>query len=213
MTLQNRVDPWGNLIANPSKHAELMGNRGVLHNTERQIIRKWKLKAWITCLTQFKDTKRVIFAPNHYSELFFLDEATAFAAGHRPCAECQRQRSNQFKILWLETNSSNKKIKLSEIDEQLHLERIDKDQNKITFQAMIKDLPIGTCIEYMNDFVMIVAEQHYLLWSFDGYKNKIDIEAESIVNVITPKSIVNIFKHGFIPYFHPSAQKIVCNNQ
>lgn len=213
MTLQNRVDPCGNLIANPSKHAVLMGNRGVLHNTERQIIRKWKFKAWITCLTQFKGNKRVIFAPNHYSELFFLDEATAFAAGHRPCAECQRQRSHQFKIMWLETNPTNKKIKLSEIDEQLHLERIDQDQNKLTFQAMIKDLPIGTCIEYMNDFVMIFAVQHYLLWSFDGYKNKIEIDAESIVNVITPKSIVNIFKHGFIPHFHPSAQKIVCNDQ
>ncbi|WP_296282164.1 hypothetical protein [uncultured Acinetobacter sp.] len=209
MTLQNRVDPWGNLIANPSKHALLMGNRGVLHNTEKHIVRKWKLKAWIICLTQFNDNKRVIFSPQRYSELFFLDEATAFAAGHRPCAECQRQRSQQFKTMWIKTNTSENKMKLSQIDAQLQLERIVENDHKITFQTSLMDLPIGSCFEYANQAVMIVAKHCYLIWSFDGYEKPIDIDDESIVKVLTPHSIVETFKQGLVPHFHPSAQKII----
>lgn len=217
MTLQNRVDPWGNLNAHPSKQATLMGNRGVLHNDLKEIVRPWRLKAWINCVTEFKGNKRRLFSPNRYSELFFLDEATAFSASHRPCAECQRPRSNQFKTAWLQANLSDHcteqrphtKIKLSEIDKQLHQERIDQDHSKVTFDARIQDLPVGTSVEYLGQTLMIVATRVYLKWSFDGYTDALKLEDETTVKVLTPQSIVNAFQYAFTPTFHPSVQQFM----
>ena len=91
MSLQNRVDPWGALNAFSARGAWL-GNRGILHNEHQQVVVQWRGKAWITCLLDFKGRANTVFAPGAYSQLFFLDEASAFAAGHRPCAECRRHR-------------------------------------------------------------------------------------------------------------------------
>ncbi len=94
--LQNRVDPWGYLRAT-SARGSLMGNRGILHNQEKRIVRPWAHKAWIACLLSYGSVRRAVFAPGNYSELFFLDEATALSAGHRPCGQCQRERYRLFK--------------------------------------------------------------------------------------------------------------------
>ncbi|HEV2353312.1 MAG TPA: hypothetical protein VGR89_03670 [Puia sp.] len=101
--LQNRVDPRGSLIKTTARGA-WMGNRGVIHDGQRNIIRPWKLKAWLTCQLVFKDRHRQVMAPDRYTELFFLDEATAFSAGHRPCAECRRSAFNRFKMAWIVAN-------------------------------------------------------------------------------------------------------------
>src|ERR1700743_3660322 len=101
--LQNRVDPQGNIIKTTARGA-WMGNRGQLHNEQRQIVRPFKLKAWLTCLLQFNGRKREVMSPQRYTELFFLDEATAFAAGHRPCFECRRKDYDLFKSFWLQGN-------------------------------------------------------------------------------------------------------------
>jgi len=98
--LQNRVDPLGNIIKTPAR-GQWMGNRGVIHNDKKEILRPFKLKAWITCKLEFKNWKRQVMTPNRYTELFFLDEATAFGAGHRPCFECRRDDYNLFKSYWL----------------------------------------------------------------------------------------------------------------
>jgi hypothetical protein len=103
MPLQNRVDPWGRLVA-LNLRGTWLGNRGILHNEKKKIIAPWRHKAWVTCQLEFKGRKRQIFSPGSYSELFFLDEVTAFAAGHRPCAECRRDRYNEFKAAWLAMN-------------------------------------------------------------------------------------------------------------
>src|SRR5262245_6877749 len=92
---QNRVDPFGRLHAVEAR-GTWMGNRGVLHNERGQVVAQWRLKRWITCTLSFKNRWRPVFTPRRYSELFFLDEATAFSAGHRPCAECRRERYNEF---------------------------------------------------------------------------------------------------------------------
>ena len=97
--LQNRVDPWGRLIADRAR-GSLMGNRGVLHDADQQIRKSHALKRWIICQLEFKGRRRQIMQPGQYTELFFLDEATALAAGHRPCAECQRERFNEFRTAW-----------------------------------------------------------------------------------------------------------------
>lgn len=100
MPLQNRVDPFGNLIRTAVR-GTMMGNRGgVLHNANREIVRGYKSKRWITCVLEFRGRHRVVMSANRYKELFFLDEAVAFAAGHRPCAECRRERYNAFKDAW-----------------------------------------------------------------------------------------------------------------
>src|ERR1700730_14192737 len=103
--LQNRVDPFGRLIRTTARGA-WMGNRGLIHNEYQQIVRTFRLKAWITCRLEFKGWYRKVMSPNRYTELFFLDEATAFSAGHRPCAECRREDFNRFKAAWLQGNSS-----------------------------------------------------------------------------------------------------------
>src|ERR1700760_1777025 len=101
--LQNRVDPEGNIIRT-SARGSWMGNRGIIHDEQQNVLRAFKLKAWITCVLAFKGRKRPVMAPNRYTELFFLDEATAFSAGHRPCFECRRQDAGRFKSLWIKAN-------------------------------------------------------------------------------------------------------------
>ncbi|MEO8821838.1 MAG: hypothetical protein ABI267_08810 [Ginsengibacter sp.] len=96
--LQNRVDPFGNIIKTTAR-GSWMGNRGILHNDQQQVLRPFKLKAWITCKLEFNGRKRPVMAPHRYTGLFFLDEATSFAAGHRPCFECRRQDYHKFKTL------------------------------------------------------------------------------------------------------------------
>src|SRR5215472_11062105 len=100
MPLQNRVDPYGNLFRTAAR-GTFMGNRGgAIHNERREIVRRYASRRWITCVLQFKDRHREVMAPGRYTELFFLDEAVSFAAGHRPCAECRRQRYNEFRQAW-----------------------------------------------------------------------------------------------------------------
>src|SRR5580658_4307221 len=95
MPKQNRVNPFGEIIATPER-GTFMGNRGVLHDDQGRIRRKWQGKRWIVCVLEFRGRKRKMMTPSRYTELFFLDEATALAAGHRPCAECRRDRSTLF---------------------------------------------------------------------------------------------------------------------
>src|ERR1700761_3400486 len=101
--LRNRVTPQGDIIKTPARGA-WMGNRGVIHDEHKQIRRSFKLKAWITCLLQFKGRHREVMTPGRWTELFFFDEATAFSAGHRPCGECRRHDYRRFKAAWLEGN-------------------------------------------------------------------------------------------------------------
>ena len=85
MSLPNRVNPFGELFATPAR-GTLMGNRGgVIHNAAQQIVRQYRSRQWITCKLEFKGRRRKVMTPGLYTELFFLDEAVALAAGHRPC--------------------------------------------------------------------------------------------------------------------------------
>ena len=206
MALQNRVDPWGKLHA-VNVLGSWMGNRGILHNSDKQIITQWRHKQWVTCALNFKGRKREIFAPNSYSELFFLDEATALAAGHRPCAECRRERFKEFKTIWFQANPQygNETSSISVIDKQLHLERVDRAKSKVTFNAVVSSLPDGTIFEHDGNAYLIWKGQ-YFLWSHDGYlKSSLALKTRDCVSVLTPESIVAIYRHGFKPQIHSSA--------
>ncbi len=198
--LQNRVDPFGNLIMTKAR-GSWMGNRGILHNENQEVQRLFKLKAWITCKLEFKKRKRKVMSPNRYTELFFLDEATSFAAGHRPCFECRRSDYNKFKTLWLKGNpeynfDENTSIKL--IDEILHKERMTRDKLKVTFEENIDNIPNGSFV-LIDKKPYVVSDGKMFLWSPLGYENRSALPDTSKLVVLTPKSVVNTFRAGYMP--------------
>lgn len=205
--LQNRVDPWGRLHA-VANRGTLMGNRGILHDDTNQIIRPWAHKGWVTCALTYKTNKRdKPFSVGHYSELFFLDEATAFAAGHRPCATCRRPRFDLFKEAWCRANSCStapRGIAVADIDKALHLERATPGGGKQTYQAATSDLPVGVMVEWQGA-PYLRALHGWLPWSFSGYGRPVQINFEAFVDVLTPRSVVNAFRAGFVPEVHASA--------
>ena len=207
MPLQNRVDPFGSLHAVQAR-GTLLGNRGQLHDANKTIVRAWKTKAWVTCMLEYGDIQRTIFAPDSYSELFFLDEATAFAAGHRPCGSCRNKRYQEFKAQWLAANPESvpgEKPSIAAIDKVLHAERTAQNGDKVTFKAAIETLPFGTIIE-QDGASFLVAGEELFPWSYHGYGQPVSLPmANEKVSVLTPASIVQLFHGGFLPQIHESA--------
>jgi hypothetical protein len=206
--LQNRVDPFGQLIRTSARGA-WMGNRGLIHNDQQQIIRPYRLKAWITCVLEFKGRHREVMTPNLYTELFFLDEATAFSAGHRPCAECRRADFNRFKAAWVQGNPLymyNMKTPIGEIDEILQRERIDLKGGKSTYREKLGDLPVGSFIQYKDKPYIIRYPNRVIKWTPFGYTDTIKRPLATEVDVLTPKSIVNSFRSGYLPQINETAR-------
>ena len=210
MPHQNRVTPTGELMAT-SARGTLMGNRGRLHTPERKIVRPWQLKAWITCLLEFKNYHRKIMSSNTWTELFFLDEITAFAAGHRPCAYCRPQDFKRFKELWMAANPNlvtGQSIKF--VDEVLHKERVSKNKTKLFYDELLRNLPIGTMFMLPK-----IANQYFALgnnnlfkWTPQGYESHATISGETPVRVLTPRSVVKTFAQGYEPKFHDSSLRL-----
>jgi len=185
-----------------------MGNRGILHDEANSIVRPWAHKAWVTCLLEFKNIKRPKpFSHGNYSELFFVDEATAFAAGHRPCAYCQRARHLEFKGAWVRANVSEDlraSTKMPDIDKVIHAERAVSGGGKKTYDARLVELPHGAIFQH-EDVAYLVSVRGCLPWSFDGYGAPKAMDVAAIVKVLTPRSIVRAFAAGFAPIVHQSA--------
>lgn len=205
--LQNRVDPWGELRAVKAR-GMLMGNRGILHDGQRQIIRQWAHQHWVVCLLEYREIKRPkpFSTPDNYSELFFLDEATAFSAGHRPCNHCQRERSQAFKMAWLRANvdpAEHSRARLASIDKILHGERARRGAAKPTYRTKLTGLPVGSFFEFKSDAYLVAADG-YRRWAFDGYGPLVELSAAE-VDVLTPRSVVGAFASGFVPLIHGSA--------
>jgi hypothetical protein len=207
MPLQNRVDPWGQLQAVNTRGA-LLGNRGIIHNEKKKVVTQWRSKAWITCQIQFKGREIPVFAPDSYSQLFFVDEATAFAAGHRPCAQCRWDRFSEFKAAWVQANREmfdNENPAVAEIDKVLHSERVHEDKRKRTFAAQLGTLPQGTFVEVGRKACLFWRGKLFE-WSFEGYSRSDLSSSPSLsVAVLTPASIVHMFSSGFTPQVHVSA--------
>lgn len=186
-----------------------MGNRGILHDDGDKIVRPWAHKAWVTCLVEFNGIKRPKpFSQGNYSELFFIDEATAFAAGHRPCAHCQRSRYREFKDAWIHANVAEGLLAttlIPAIDRVLHAERCVPGGRKVTFDAPLVELPRGAMFEY--EAAYLVGSGGYLPWSFDGYGAATTIGPAAVVKVLTPQSVIGVFEEGFIPIVHQSANE------
>ena len=198
--LQNRVNPLGDIIRTPARGA-WMGNRGLLHNERQEIVRPYRLIPWITCVLSFKNRHRPVMAPGQYTELFFLDEATSFAAGHRPCKECRREAHGLFKKYWALGNplyALNEHAKIGAIDAVLHAERITVDNTKVLYEAPIGELPDGAFFLQDGKPFLIRGDKLYP-WMPEGYGQAIDRPKETCVMVLTPRSVVNAFSAGYRP--------------
>jgi hypothetical protein len=231
MPRRNRVTPLGELVAHPAR-GTLMGNRGVLHDAEGRIVRRWTTRAWIACVLQFKGRRRQVMAPNRYTELFFLDEATALAAGHRPCAECRRADFLRFRAAWLAGNPGRglgPRPRVAEIDRVLHAERVGPG-GRPTWTAPLADLPDGVMVlgpdagagpdararadaprepsaagADGDAACFLVLRGRLLRWAPGGYEEPRAAPADSLVRVLTPASIAAAIRAGYAPSLHPSA--------
>lgn len=208
MPLQNRVDPWGQLHAVKARGAWL-GNRGIIHNDKKEIVAPWRGQSWVTCALSFEGIQRTIFSPGAYSELFFLDEATAFSAGHRPCADCRRERFKEFKAAWVKANPNLVKSPsptIAEVDKVLHSERAARGEGKVTFESKFKDIPSGVFID-IESKAWLNWEGRLHEWSFTGYvSNQPAPPPSTEVRVLTPASIVRVLSAGFVPQTHASVR-------
>ncbi|NTU80470.1 MAG: hypothetical protein HGA45_14005 [Chloroflexales bacterium] len=213
MPLQNRVTPTGQIIADPARGL-VMGNRGCLHDDQRQVLSQYRVKRWIICHLAFKGRRRQLMTPGKYTELFFLDEATALAAGHRPCAECNRERFQTFGKLWMEANPGvmpGDKLSADVLDAHLHRERISthyyqRDKEKLTYETSLDDLPDGAFIVFGN-----AARPHLVYggalypWSPGGYGPPVARPMGAMSAVLTPPSTVQALAYGYTSCIHPSA--------
>ena len=206
MPRQNRVTPFGDLVAVPERGL-MFGNRGLLHNRERQIVRNSQVRRWIVCQLEFRGRRREIMRPGYYTELFFLDEATALAAGHRPCAECRRPAYNAFRRCWAiaQSGSAERLPFADEMDTQLQQDRLEGRRDKKTYQAEIATLPDGVFIAREGDaWLLWQAALHH--WTPSGYDRRLPRPASGSVKVLTPRATVSVIAVGYTPMVHPSAQ-------
>lgn len=206
MPLQNRVTAFGEIVCAPER-GTLMGNRGGrIHRPDRTLSeRRWASKAWITCRLDFKGRRRQVMAPHSYTELFFLDEATAFAAGHRPCAECRYAEFKRFRELWSVSRRLPGRAYVRDIDALLHRERVGNGRGKGTYRCELGALPDGTMVIYDRQPHLLFAGR-LNRWSLGGYLAAVRYWAQEIVTVLTPPSIVAVFLAGYCPATHPSLQ-------
>ena len=208
MPLQNRVNPFGEIIATPHRGA-FTGNRGIIHSDGQKITKIFALKVWITCRLTYKNFKRTVMTGRKWTELFFLDEATAFAAGHRPCGFCRNADYKKFKALWLKANAGFYELadeKIPSIDKIIHQERLTKLRTKNVYFERLCNLPDGVIIAFPNDLTKCFLHKNGKLfqWQPQGYVSEIKPHKGLEVIVLTPKSFVRVFETGFLPQIDKS---------
>ena len=203
MPLQNRVTPTGDIIA--TAHRGLFtGNRGIIHDpaTKTLLKKRWSSPAWITCVCEFRGWRRKVMGGRSWTELFFLDEATAFAAGHRPCFFCRRDDANRFRTAW-EKGNGVAGIRAREVDAVLHRERLESGRKRLHPLPMpVTQLPDGAMVQQGEESFVIV-QGRALQWSMAGYS-----ETETAIDnamLLTPPSTQRALGAGYRCVLHPSA--------
>lgn len=200
MPLQNRVTPDNTIIAEPWR-GDFMGNKGGrIHDPETRCLlkRRWASRRWIICVTEFKDRQRNVMGDG-YTELFFLDEVSALAAGHRPCFECRRGAAKDFADIWEKTHGDIKGSKADCIDLHLHNERTGK--SPLLNQAQLVSLPDGAMVK-SGPSCFAKFDGKFRLWSGDGYSSSETQLQEAVL--LTPPSTVSVLENGYQPIWHAS---------
>jgi hypothetical protein len=208
MPLRNRVTPFGDIVAVPDRRL-MYGNRGCLHDADRRIVRTWQVRRWIGCVLEFRGRHRADqMPPGRCTGLYLLDEATAFAAGHRPCAECRRADYERFQDAWA-ISHPGASTRADDMDLILHDERLDgrgRLATKRTHRAELRDLPDGAMFAEAGIAYLVLAGEP-LRWSWAGYGPAADLTASrrSTVDVLTPPSMLDVIRAGYRPGLHPTA--------
>ncbi len=203
MPLQNRVTPSGDIIAT-SERGLFVGNRGIIHDppTKTLLKKRWSTPAWLTCVLEFRGRRRKVMARRSWTELFFLDEATAFAAGHRPCFYCRRDDANRFRSAWEQGNGRHDLL-APDIDAVLHHERLDGRRKRLHALPMpLAELPDGAMVQAGADS-FVIARGRPLRWSPGGYSEVSSALQQPML--LTPPSTLRAFTAGYRPVLHPSA--------
>ena len=196
MPLQNRVLPTGEITATPAR-GTLTGNRGIIHREDKTLgTSRWSHHAWICCTLDWQDRKRPVMTGRNWTELFFLDEAAALAAGHRPCGYCRRVAYRTFVSHW--ETAAGTRPSAKDMDRILHPARVRRDRTQLRYNAKLTDLPDGT-------FVLIEDAPH-LVWKSalhpytpEGYRSAVSCNPRAIVSVLTPIPIVRVLAAGYMP--------------
>jgi len=204
MPLSNRVDPFGELFAHTGRGL-FMGNRGGRFHCDDRMrgARRWVSPQWICCRLAFKERHRAVWGAG-YTELFFLDEPTALAAGHRPCFECRRKEAQAFAEAWRLGFDLAEPPRAADLDRQLHAERLD-GRSKGQYRRAVDDLPDGTFV-VRDDGAFAVLGGSLLRWTPSGYAEPRQMPSGAIVDILTPPAIVQVLATGFAPQWHPSAK-------
>src|SRR3954470_5352056 len=194
MPLQNRVTPTGDIVST-AQRGLFTGNRGIIHDpaTKSLLNRRWAGKAWIICVCEFRGRRRDVMGARSWTELFFLDEATAFAAGHRPCFYCRRDDANAFRAAW-ERGNGRSGVRAPEMDEVLHRERLDGRKKRLHELPMPpEELPDGALVQAGESY--LIARGRALLWSFDGYREVATQPHDAAL--LTPPSTLRALSAGY----------------
>jgi len=192
LPLQNRVDPFGELHA-VAERGSLMGNRGGrLHRPDRTLTRRrWTSRRWIACVCEFKGRQREVWGDS-YTELFFLDDPTALAAGHRPCFECRRAAAKAFMAAF-----PGRPPGADAMDEALHRERLEGRRKRL-WRARLGDLPDGAMVTH-DGRAYAIRGGSLLPWSFAGYGAPAPLEPDAFADVLTPPSAAAALANGYRP--------------
>ena len=199
MPLQNRVTPFGEIIAHPARGG-LMGNRGCLHDAHRQLgTRRWAHQAWVSCRLDFKHWHRTIMKPGVYTELFFTDEAVALAAGHRPCGMCRHDDYVAFQQAFGRARPElGERPSPGAMNRLLHADRVhSRSRKQITHSDDFEALPDAVFFTLPGQSEALVRRDgQTLAWSFDGYSRR-DIRPAGPVTVLTPRVTVDVIRAGY----------------
>jgi hypothetical protein len=202
MSLQNRVTPFGEIVAIPQR-GMMTGNRGIIHDpaTRTLLSRRWTSRAWLVCTCDYKGRRRVVMGGRSWTELFFLDEAVALAAGHRPCFFCRREAARAFRAAWADARGESEPTAAA-MDAVLHHERLDHGHKRIhPLPGPTSDLPDGAMVAAAGSAFTMVGGRAFR-WTEQGYEPPIDkLRAEGL---LTPPSTLMALRAGYRPILHPA---------
>lgn len=206
MPLQNRVTPLSDLIAVPDR-GTFTGNRGILHTPDKRIVRYNVGRRWIICQLEFKGWHWEIMKPNRWTQLFFLDEATALSAGHRPCATCRYQHYQRFRRCWA-TAHGGPVPSADQLDLVLHGDRLSRPRTKRLVREPIDSLADGVFI-LADEEPWLVWGAQLLHWTPGGYDRATSRPLKEDVPLLTPRCTARTIAAGYAPALHPSARQVL----